>query len=197
MNAKTIMLAACRPFYDAKVVRDFRRVELKPVAEIDPNPPHNLHVERHDPAYAAELRWRDSTARDHVASQLGLVLPSANRWTPGRLQTLWLGPCRYVLLGAMPPAPPCERKGARLFDVSGSWAGFGIIGPRAAELLGHGMPLDLRPRAFPPDGCARTWFGHHHVIVRRRRDGFEILCRAHAAEWFDNWFADALAGHDC
>lgn len=115
------------------------------------------------------------------------------------LTALWLGPRSWLLVAG--DAPPLDHYPARrdainaaggaLFDVSAGRVGWTVAGPRAADVLAKGCPLDLHPRAFAPGTCAQSLFGRIGVLVARcddtpafallvprsyARDGWHVLC---------------------
>jgi sarcosine oxidase subunit gamma len=58
-------------------------------------------------------------------------------------------------------------KSAALVDVSHRNVGFIVEGPRAADLLNAGYPLDLDITAFPVDMCARTLLCKAEIVLWR------------------------------
>ena len=60
--------------------------------------------------------------------------------------------------------------GGALFDVSASRVAWTMSGPRAADVLAKGCPLDFHPRAFAAGSCAQSVFGHVNALIDRRDD---------------------------
>jgi glycine cleavage system aminomethyltransferase T len=50
-------------------------------------------------------------------------------------------------------------------DVTCSYAGFCLLGPRPAEELHHLTPLDVSPAAFPAGSCAETSLAGVHALL--------------------------------
>ena len=69
-----------------------------------------------------------------------------------------------------------------------------VTGPRAHDLLAHGCPLDLHPRAFAAGRCAQTTLGRTQVVLVARdepRAGFWVLVRSSFAGYLADWLLDA------
>ena len=119
------------------------------------------------------------------------------------LVALWLGPASWLLVtgSALPLTDFAAKRdalndaGGALFDVSASRLAWTLSGPRAADVLAKGCPLDFHPRAFPPGTCAQSVYGHVNVLVERPdvapafallaprsfgRDTWHALCEASA-----------------
>ena len=88
---------------------------------------------------------------------------------------LWLGPDEWLLLASEADGVALGRdltaalrgKPAALVDVSHRNVGFIVEGPRAADLLNAGCPLDLDIAAFPVDMCTRTLFFKAEIVLWR------------------------------
>jgi len=119
------------------------------------------------------------------------------------LTALWLGPRSWLLVagGASPlddhPArrDAIDAAGGALFDVSAGRVAWTVAGPRAADVLAKGCPLDLDPRAFAPGACAQSVVGRVGALVARcddtpavallvprsyARDAWQALCESAA-----------------
>jgi sarcosine oxidase subunit gamma len=116
---------------------------------------------------------------------------------------LWLGPLSWLLIAA-DAATLGDFTGARdaliaaggaLFDVSASRVAYIVDGPRAADVLAAGCPLDFDPRAFSAGLCRQSLYGripalfYRHdeppactILVARSfaRDSWHSLCTAAA-----------------
>jgi sarcosine oxidase subunit gamma len=135
----------------------------------------------------------------------GVALPLA----PGSsarteaVAALWLGPGSWLLVARSaaalvdyaPKRDALNAAGGALFDLSASRVAWTISGPRAADVLAKGCPLDFHPRAFPAGACAQSLFGHVNVLIDKRdeaptftamvarsfaRDLWHALCEAAA-----------------
>jgi len=140
----------------------------------------------------------------------GVALPLASGGTArsDALTALWLGPASWLLLAgdasslndfaAMREA--FNDAGGALFDVSASRVGWTLSGPRAADVLAKGCPLDVHPRAFAAGTCAQSVYGHINVLVVRHRDApaFTLLvARSFGREmWHSLCAASAQYGFD-
>lgn len=111
--------------------------------------------------------------------------PGACRAVAGDHGTLLrIAPLKWWLLGASPPALTPEE-GATL-DLSHSRTHLRIAGPRAADLIGRHLPLDLAPSAFPVGAVASSAFHHVGVTLWRSQAGFELfLPRGFAVSLWD------------
>ncbi|MEU9012617.1 sarcosine oxidase subunit gamma family protein [Streptomyces sp. NPDC048479] len=145
-------------------------------------------------------------AADAVGLALGLQLPiepdtvvhAADR------AAIWLGPDEWLVVG-----PPGSQSGledqiraaagdepASVTDVSAQRTTLLVTGPRARDLLAHGCPLDLHPRAFGPGRCAQTTLARAQVVLVARdepRAGFWLLVRSSFAGYLADWLLDAAS----
>ncbi|WP_055535326.1 sarcosine oxidase subunit gamma [Streptomyces graminilatus] len=144
-------------------------------------------------------------AADAVGLALGLPLPLAPNTVvrAGELVALWLGPDEWLIVG--PPGRERELEGrireaageeqpVSVTDVSAQRTTLLVTGPLARDLLAHGCPLDLHPRAFGPGHCAQTTLGRTQVVLVARdepRAGFWVLVRSSFAGYLTDWLLDA------
>jgi sarcosine oxidase, subunit gamma len=134
----------------------------------------------------------------------GVALPLAPGTTArtDHVAALWLGPASWLLVaGAASPLVDYAAKrdavnaaGGALFDLSASRVAWTISGPRAADVLAKGCPLDFHPRVFAAGACAQSILGHVNVLIERRdestftamvarsfaRDLWQALCETSA-----------------
>jgi heterotetrameric sarcosine oxidase gamma subunit len=117
----------------------------------------------------------------------------------GDISLLRVEPLKWWLVSPAPVAtPPVIASGVASSGVVASGAassGVGVVldisdarcwitvtGPRAATLLAHGLPIDLRPVAFADDAVVSTAIHHVGVTLWRADDGFNLLVpRSYAA----------------
>jgi sarcosine oxidase subunit gamma len=145
-------------------------------------------------------------AADAVGLALGLQLPLEPNTVvhAGDLRALWLGPDEWLVVG--PPGSgqglenqireACGEEPAAVTDVSAQRITVLVTGPRARDLLAHGCPLDLHPRAFGPGRCAQTTLARAQVVVVARdelRAGFWVLVRSSFAGYLADWLLDAAS----
>ncbi|SPF05502.1 sarcosine oxidase subunit gamma [Streptomyces sp. MA5143a] len=143
-------------------------------------------------------------AADAVGLALDLALPLEPNTVvrAGESTVLWLGPDEWLLV-----APPGRERDLEtrireaagdepvsVTDVSAQRTTLLVAGPRARDVLAHGCPLDLHPRAFPPGRCAQTTLGRTQVVLVARdepRAGFWVLVRSSFAGHLADWLLDA------
>jgi sarcosine oxidase subunit gamma len=125
---------------------------------------------------AAHLSFRGAGPEALRAGEiLGVPLPAAacRAARNGDRAALWLGPDEWLLVGPS----DWEAEAAlvaglgeaaySLVGVSHRHVSFGLVGPRAAEVLNAGCPLDLDAAAFPAGMCTRTILGKVQIILWR------------------------------
>lgn len=164
------------------------------------------------PVLLRALPWRgllmlrgDAGLAAPVARVIGCALPERLRTAAGQdVEALWLGPDTWLLLTDLPAAPGLERslRGSlagvhhALVDVSHRFAGIGVDGPRAREVLNAGCLLDLHPRTFPPGAAARTLLGKATMIlVKRHEYRFELLLDGSFAPYVWRFLENAAREH--
>jgi sarcosine oxidase subunit gamma len=136
-----------------------------------------------DAGLATRFVYRGAT--EHMGDAFGVELPtqpcraarSADR------TALWLGPDEWLLIVDDGDGVAVRRelaaafhgKTAALVDVSHRNAGLVVEGPRAADLLSAGCPLDLDVREYPVDICTRTLFAKAEIVLwRTAADAFRL-----------------------
>lgn len=140
-----------------------------------------------------------------VARVIGCALPERLRGAAGSdVEALWLGPDTWLLQTDLPAAAGLEQ-GLRaalggthhaVVDVSHRFAGIGIDGSRARDVLAAGCLLDLHPRAFPPGAVARTLLGKATVILTKRHEyRFEFLVDGSLAPYAWQFLENAAREH--
>lgn len=153
----------------------------------------------------------DGEAMAALESVLGFALPVEPNTTAASATALalWLGPDEWWIVtpGPAPESGPtmavslraalADRRGA-VTDVSDSRTCLRVGGPRARDLLGKGMPLDLHPRAFPVRHCAQSHLAKTGVTVHLIADDgtaddptFELYVLRSFAEYLWRWLEDA------
>jgi sarcosine oxidase, subunit gamma len=140
-----------------------------------------------------------------LESALRFPLPVVPNTTASRQDTraLWLGPNEWLVVGpegqqeALNQALRNGLNGAfgSIVDVSANRTLLEIRGPKARELLAHGVPIDLDVRSFGPGRCAQTLLAKAQVIIERRGDevAFHIYIRTSFAGYVAEWLLDAAA----
>ena len=115
---------------------------------------------------------------DEARRLFDLALPTEPNTTArsDTLTSLWLGPRSWLLAagGASTLTAFAAKRdalnqlGGALFDVSASRVAWALAGPRAADVLAKGCPLDFHRRAFSVGACAQSVYGHVNVLVEKR-----------------------------
>ena len=143
-------------------------------------------------------------AADAVGLVLGLSLPLEPNTVvrAGELTVLWLGPDEWLVVGPPDTQRDVEQRiraaagdeHVAVTDVSAQRTTLLVSGAHARELLAHGCPLDLHPRAFGPGRCAQTTLARAQVVLVARDEpgaGFWVLVRSSFAGYLTDWLLDA------
>ena len=117
------------------------------------------------------------------------TVPTAGRVSrAGDVSLLRVEPLKWWLVSPAPVATPLsvasgvESGVGAVLDISDARCWITVTGPRAATLLGHCLPLDLRPAAFADDAVVSSAIHHVGVTLWRADDGFNLLVpRSYAA----------------
>jgi sarcosine oxidase subunit gamma len=82
-----------------------------------------------------------------------------------------------------------------IVDLSANRTVLEIRGPKARELLAHGVAIDLDARSFGPGRCGQTLLARAQVIVERRDEetAFHLYVRSSFASYLADWLLDAAA----
>jgi sarcosine oxidase subunit gamma len=64
---------------------------------------------------------------------------------------------------------------AAVVDQSDGWAGLGLTGTAARDVLARLVPLDLDPSVFPPGAAARSQLRHVPLLLVAVAGGFELM----------------------
>jgi len=119
-----------------------------------------------------------------AAAVLGAALPESpiRNSTAGRHSIFRIAPDQFWVLGAGEPALETQLRAAIAADagcvtsLDGARTHLFVEGPRARDLLGGLVPIDLHPTVFPVSGFAQT--GIHHVaglLLRASEDRYEFF----------------------
>lgn len=85
-----------------------------------------------------------------------------------------------------------QSHGIATVDVSHGLAGLRLEGPRSREVLSKGCGLDLHPRAFPVNHCARTRLAMLGVTLDHLREGaIDVYLERSYLVFLQNWLVDA------
>ncbi|MFI6406123.1 sarcosine oxidase subunit gamma [Streptomyces sp. NPDC050548] len=145
-------------------------------------------------------------AADAVGLALDLSLPLEPNTVvrSGELRVLWLGPDEWLVVGPPDTQRDLEDRiraasgdeHVAVTDVSAQRTTLLVSGARARDLLSHGCPLDLHPRAFGAGRCAQSTVARTQVVLVARDEpgsGFWVLVRSSFAGYLTDWLLDAAA----
>ncbi|HXO59185.1 MAG TPA: sarcosine oxidase subunit gamma family protein [Candidatus Acidoferrum sp.] len=156
--------------------------------------------------YLAQINFRadptDADIMQRLASTLGFALPVVPNTATSHndRRALWLGPDEWLIVG---PDGQREILGQALrdglngtvgsiVDISANRTMLEVGGPKARELLSHGVPIDLDGRTFGPDRCAQTLLAKAQVVIERHHDEpFHLYIRSSFAHYAAEWLLDA------
>lgn len=166
---------------------------------------HDVTIVPGDLQALVELRGEPEAAA-RVAAGCGFDLPARPNSVAagaGGLNVAWLGPRRWLALAPIVDEESlCSRVAAAalaepLLDwacVSDMHAALVVAGPGAVDVLAQGCALDLEREAFASDAMTGTEMWGVGVLLRRTRDGFEILVDRSLAGYLENWLVTAAGG---
>ncbi|SMF18000.1 sarcosine oxidase subunit gamma [Tistlia consotensis] len=153
---------------------------------------------------AVNLRGRldDAGFAAGAEQALGCALPAevGAVATAGELSALALGPGEWLVVGGSDgPAlrarllAALEGVFASVVEVGQQYATIRIAGPKAAETLQKGCPLDFDAAAFPAGRCAQSLLSKIDVLVWKRSEepAFEVTVRRSFADYAWRWLHDA------
>jgi len=127
-----------------------------------------------------------------------------NRWRiAGGKRSLRLGPDEWLLCAPETAAAQIARDVEAALgslhhafvDLSHAHIALSVAGPRAADAINSGSPLDLSPTAFPPGDATRTLLGKAEIILSRGEDiaAFEVECARSYAAYVREFLSAAAA----
>jgi sarcosine oxidase subunit gamma len=156
-----------------------------------------------DPAMSTRFIYRGAPELFPAAFGVALSTTPMRAHAEGPRAALWLGPDEWLLLaperdGAAAGATlagALAGQSASLVDVSHRQVGLVVAGPRAAELLNAGCPLDLDATAFPIGMCTRTILAKVEIILwRSADDAFRIEVARSFAPYVVELLREAMFG---
>ncbi|MBV7481816.1 sarcosine oxidase subunit gamma [Bordetella sp. BOR01] len=132
---------------------------------------------------------------------LGFALPVApNTYTGANTHVaMWMGPDEWLVQGLCPQAAPelptqlASRLAGRFaaaIDITSGYTVVDVTGPRAADVLAKGCPLDMHPQVFGPGCCAQTCFFDAAVVLRRTEAGISLTTRRSFAPYVAELLVD-------
>jgi sarcosine oxidase subunit gamma len=146
------------------------------------------------PAWVTVLRVAGSAPG--LDKLLGAPLPGPITAAGEEPRLLWLAPGEWAIVSLSQDTTLTERltdacRGqlAHVADLMEGWAGFEISGGGARDLLAAGCSLDLHPRVFPDNGCARSLLAGIPAVIDRRGDAFHLHVDRSHARHLRSWLA--------
>jgi sarcosine oxidase subunit gamma len=147
----------------------------------------------------------DAAARAAAGRAFGVTLPedACRAHAQGNRAALWLGPDEQLLLA---PAGEAEHIASQLraalgehphslVEVSQRQVALSVSGPRAAELIASGCPLDLDAEAFPVGMCTRTLLAKAEVVLwRRSAEEYHLEVQRSFSAYVLEWLKEAERG---
>jgi sarcosine oxidase, subunit gamma len=123
------------------------------------------------------------------------------RMATGEKAAMRLGPDEWLLSGTEGEAAQIAVDvGAALaglhhglVDVGHHYVALSVSGPRAADVVNSGCPLDLSPAAFPAGSATRTLLGKAEVVLAKTDDvpAFEVACGRSFAAYVHDFLLEA------
>ena len=156
-----------------------------------------------DPGAASRFVYRGAAESFPVSFGVALPTTPMRAHVEGSRAALWLGPDEWLLLapeaeGSTFDAALAEAlhgQAASLVDVGHRQVGLVVTGPRAAELINAGCPLDLDPSAFPVGMCTRTVLAKVEIVLwRTAADAFRIEVARSLAPYVVELLREAMYG---
>lgn len=130
-----------------------------------------------------------------LPSQVGVTLS-------GPMRVLCVGPGEWLIMSHEYPAslreriePDLPKHGLALVDLTDGLAGLDVRGCAAREVLSKGCGLDLHPRGFPAQWCARTRFAQIPLVIEclDSPPRFELHVARSYFHYLHTWLIDAAA----
>lgn len=131
---------------------------------------------------------------------LGIPLPSYGAVaSAGEHSAIWLGPDEWLVVTTADPVALTAQLSDALgedrgliADVSANRTTIRVEGPGARDLLEHGVPADLHPRAFRPGNAITTTIATVPIVLWQvDDDAYRLLPRTSFADYVTRWLADA------
>lgn len=122
---------------------------------------------------------------------------------PGPMRVLCIGPGEWLIVSHKYSAsslreriePDLQKYGLVLADLTDGLAGLDVRGSAVREVLSKGCGLDLHPRTFPAERCARTRFAQIPLIIEclDHPHRFELHVARSYFQYLHAWLTDATA----
>lgn len=137
---------------------------------------------------------------NEVTQRFGIAIPTAPNSTvrSDALTAFWLGPRSWLLTAGRAGSPLTDfitkrdalnASGGALFDVSAARVAYRLGGPRAADVMSTGCPLDLHPRMFRAGDCGQSVFGRVNALLYKSDDAPTFIIMVARSFARDVWHA--------
>lgn len=160
-----------------------------------------------EPAARFSLRLDEASAKDiGVAAGFALDAPINRFKTHENRHAMRLGPNEWLLI-----APEADAESVHgqieaalaghfysLVDIGHRNVGIAVSGPRAADVLNAGCPLDLDAKAFPTGSATRTLLGKAEIVLMRTDDAptYRVECWRSFSTYVWDFLAEAAREFD-
>ncbi len=143
----------------------------------------------------------DEAASVGAAAGFRLHMPINTRAGSAELSSTRLGPNEWLLIGPDGDADliaggieaALAGRFHALVDISHRNVGIQVSGPRAADVLNSGCPLDLAEAAFPTGMATRTLLGKAEIVLMRLDDGptYQVECWRSFSTYVHDYLSEA------
>lgn len=156
-----------------------------------------------DAGETARFVYRGAPELFPAAFGVGLPTSPMHAHVEGSRAALWLGPDEWLLLApdadgsavGVALAAALAGQAASLVDVGHRQVGLVVTGPRAADLINAGCPLDLDLAGFPVGMCTRTVLAKVEIMLWRTADDtFRIEVARSVAPYVVELLREAMFG---
>ncbi len=121
--------------------------------------------------------WTDTEAavKAKIATAIGAeTTPGPGQAVIGKRGcAIRIEPMKYWILETIPPTLTADE--GSVVELSHARTCLNIGGEKAAELLNHFLPIDLRDAAFPANAVASTALHHVAVTLWRRQPSYRLF----------------------
>lgn len=133
----------------------------------------------------------------------GVAVPMApNTWAGSDPIVWWIAPDAWLVQStfedddlAARVRSDCAELVCAVTDLSDALVTVALEGPDAGAVLARGCGLDLRAGSFGMQSTARTRLAQLPVLIRKAAASrFELVVDRAAAQYLQDWLADAAAG---
>lgn len=145
---------------------------------------------------------RDKQAVTAAEQVLGQSMPlAANTYSSGKHRIYWLGPDEWLIETDTGNAAALSGElgealaefNVAINDVSGGHVALRLAGADARTVLAKGCTLDLHPREFGPEQCARAALARATVLLAAHSepDSYTIIAARSFTDYLYRWLTHA------